>query len=165
MIFLANYVQSDDFCFFSSRKRRKNICFSLSFHKAHYVCASFHQGKEENKILPLLFLCLFIKHTTCVLPFIKEKKRIIYCLCSFFAFSWITLCVSFHQGKEGIIFALSLFFLSLSPPTFTADQGPASGLDSGYYLVENRPARIFDRRGWERQPPGGIKKPSPLLNY
>jgi len=30
MIFLANYVQSDDFCFFSSRKRRKNLSF-LSF--------------------------------------------------------------------------------------------------------------------------------------
>src|SRR3990167_2410481 len=31
MRFLANYVQSDDFCFFSSRKRRKNICFSFVF--------------------------------------------------------------------------------------------------------------------------------------
>ncbi len=32
MIFLANYVQSDDFCFFSSRKRRiKKIAFLLVF--------------------------------------------------------------------------------------------------------------------------------------
>ena len=78
MRFLANYVQSDDFCFFSSRKRRKNICFSLSFHKAHYVCASFHQGKEENKILPLLFLCLFMNHTMCV--FSSRKRRNNICL-------------------------------------------------------------------------------------
>jgi len=31
MIFSANYVQSDDFCFFSSRKRRNNIRFCLFF--------------------------------------------------------------------------------------------------------------------------------------
>jgi len=54
--FLANYVQSDDFCFFSSRKRRiKKIDFLLSmpFHISHFVC--FHQGKEES-IQPFLYL-------------------------------------------------------------------------------------------------------------
>jgi len=38
--FLANYVQSDDFCFFSSRKRRiKKTAFllPLSFHSSRYV--------------------------------------------------------------------------------------------------------------------------------
>jgi hypothetical protein len=59
MIFLANYVQSDDFCFFSSRKRRINkLPFSLflSFLKPHYACV--HQGKEEYSLFSLLSFSL-----------------------------------------------------------------------------------------------------------
>src|SRR3990167_10460585 len=72
MRFLANYVQSFhrphyvcDFCFFSSRKRRikKQPFYLLCLFVKHTMCA-FHQGKEENNILPFLFPCLFINQTT-----------------------------------------------------------------------------------------------------
>src|SRR3990167_9188130 len=57
MIFLANSVQS------------------FIDHTTCVIFASFHQGKEENKILPFLFLCLFINHTICVFSSKSRRKK------------------------------------------------------------------------------------------
>jgi hypothetical protein len=53
MRFLANYVQSDDFCFFSSRKRRiKKTAFLLPLpsHKTHYVCLFIKEKKNTHNV-------------------------------------------------------------------------------------------------------------------
>ena len=51
MIFLANYVQSDDFCFFSSRKRRELFLpFLCLYDEANPVRPEFVEKSKDERV-------------------------------------------------------------------------------------------------------------------